>query len=93
MVDRRRRTPAKKAEVEPSQARAKKPTPLGTDPALTMTTSKGKPLDLTYWDLWFALVAVKDYGGDLGRLAKRLGEEQSFFLRSEGGRAEAEPPA
>ena len=21
---------------------------------------------LTYWDLWFALVAVKDFGGDIG---------------------------
>jgi hypothetical protein len=37
-------------------------------------------LHLSYWDLWFALVADKDCGGDLDRLAKRLGEKQSVVF-------------
>src|SRR4051794_1926698 len=51
---------------------ARKPVPLGTDPAVTLPAARGGPLPLTYWDLWFALVAAKDCGGDLGRLAERL---------------------
>jgi hypothetical protein len=52
----------------------KKPTPLGTDFALNAPAASGGPLPLTYWDVWFALVATRDCGGDLGRLAERLGE-------------------
>lgn len=55
----------------------KKPAPLGPDLALTMPMAQGEPLSLTYWDVWFALVTAKDYGGDLGRLAARLGQDKS----------------
>src|SRR5437588_10158541 len=57
----------------------KKTVPLGTDPAVTVPAAQGEPLALTYWDLWFALVAAKDCGGDLGRLAERLREEKAVL--------------
>lgn len=57
---------------------ASKRTVVGPDHALSLPTTQGKTLDLSYWDLWFALVAVKEFGGDLDRLAKHLGERQSF---------------
>src|SRR5437868_238218 len=57
----------------------KRSTPLGTDPALTVPAARGEPLPLTFWDLWFALVAAKDCGGDLGRLAERLAEERTVL--------------
>jgi hypothetical protein len=57
----------------------KKPVPRGTDPAVTVPAAQGEPLPLTYWDVWFALVAAKDCGGELGRLAQRLGEENTVL--------------
>jgi hypothetical protein len=53
---------------------AAKPVPLGTDLALSLPTGRDQPLPVTYWDLWFALVAVRDCGSDLARLGERLGE-------------------
>src|SRR5438477_133180 len=70
----RTRLPAGK-QRQPSR----KPPPLGTDPALTVPTGGGEPLPLTYWDVWFALVAASDCGGDLGRLAERLRDDQTVL--------------
>jgi hypothetical protein len=55
----------------------KKPAPLGSDFALNAPAASGEPLTLTYWDVWFALVATRDCGGDLGCLAERLGEDRT----------------
>src|SRR5262245_63718538 len=82
MAYRKTRPPAGDGEAKSGQKPIKKPTPLGTDPALTVRTSEGKSIVLTYWDLWFALVAVKDYAGNFGRLAKSLKEGKSFFFSS-----------
>jgi hypothetical protein len=54
---------------------SRKPTPMGTDPVLCLPTERGAALPLTYWDLWFAVVIAKDFGGDLSRLAERLADE------------------
>lgn len=54
--------------------RPAKPVPLGTDVALAVPTAGGEPLRLSYWDLWFALVATKEHGGDLARLADHLND-------------------
>jgi hypothetical protein len=51
---------------------AKKPAPVGTDHAVSLPTPKGKTVPLTYWDLWFALIAARDSAGDLLRLAQQL---------------------
>ena len=45
---------------EPASSAPKKPTILGTDHALTVPTTQGTSLDLSYWDLWFSIVAVHD---------------------------------
>lgn len=75
-------SPKKLPSPEPEPVTTKKPTVVGPDLALTMPTPQGGALDLSYWDLWFSLVAVKDFGGDLDRLAKQLGERQSFVCFS-----------
>jgi hypothetical protein len=50
----------------------KKPAPVGTDRALSLSTTKEESLHLTYWDLWFVLVAARDFNGDLLGLARQL---------------------
>jgi hypothetical protein len=83
MAARKKQPPASQAESAPAHKPTKRPMPLGTDPALTVPTSKGKALDVTLWDLWFALVAVRDCGGDFGRLSARLGERSNSFFSNE----------
>src|SRR5436309_10554288 len=60
----------------------KKPTSVGTDRALSLPTAKGKMLHLIYWDLWFALIAARDFDGDLLRLARHLASEKPSFYYS-----------
>src|SRR4051812_8409754 len=79
MVARKKRTTSSQDEAGPGQKPLKKPTPLGPELALILPTTQGEPLDLSYWDLWFALVAVKDLGGDLDRLAERIKNEKGFL--------------
>jgi len=64
---------------EPAPEAPKKPTILGTDLALSLPTDQGTSLHLSYWDLWFALVAVMMHNGDLDRLADRIKEEKGVF--------------
>ena len=66
-------------EADRPQKPVKKPTPLGTDRALKLPTAKGKSLDLIFWDLWFAMVTVKDCDGDFERLSHRLGQQKSVL--------------
>ena len=77
-MPKKKRSPANTPGDDAEPIAPKKRTVVGSDHALTLPTTQGKTLDLSYWDLWFALVAVKDFGGDLDRLAKHLGERQSF---------------
>jgi hypothetical protein len=60
----------------------KKPAPAGTDNSYSVPTAKGVALNLTYWDLWFALIATRDFGGDLLRLAQQLADNKSPFYSS-----------
>src|SRR5262245_10343078 len=67
------RLPAKASKPIKKPPRAgKKPTPIGTDHAVSLPTPQGKTLQLSYWDLWFALIAARDSAGDLLRLAQQL---------------------
>ena len=59
----------------PSRSRPRSVTEL----ALTLPTTQGKSLDLSYWDLWFALVAVRMHDGDLDRLAERIKEREGLL--------------
>ena len=79
MAARKKRTTGDQGGGPQGPKPAKKPTPLGTDTAITLPVAKGKPILLTYWDLWFALVAVRDCGGDFVPLADRIKERKSFF--------------
>ncbi len=69
-----RKNDPSKADTGSKQKPARKPVSLGIDTALSLPAVKGEPVVLTYWDLWFALVAVGDYAGEFGRLAERLKE-------------------
>lgn len=61
-------------------ASAKKATPLGTDLAITVPTAQGTLLSLTYWDVWFALVAAKDYGSELSGVIDCLKANKAVLL-------------
>src|SRR4051812_1049711 len=79
MAARRKRTPAERDESGPGQKPVKKPTPTGPELALILPTTQSKPLGLSYWDLWFALVAVRAHDGNLDRLAERIKNEKGFI--------------
>src|SRR5262249_45928364 len=55
-----------------SRAVAKKSTPVGRDCALVLPTASAQPLALSYWDLWFALVADADFDGSWERFVEYL---------------------
>jgi hypothetical protein len=61
---------------QPTGKAAAKPVPLGTDLALSLPTTQGEPLPVTYWDLWFAVVAVRYCGSSLLQIGERLGESR-----------------
>jgi len=67
----------------------KKPAPLGTDSALTLRGGhrpQGGPgdcVELSYWDLWFALVAEADFDGDWERLRQRFREDRAKLFSRE----------
>jgi hypothetical protein len=55
-----------------SRAVVKKSTPVGRDCALVLPTASAQPLELSYWDLWCALVADADFDGSWDRLVEHL---------------------
>jgi hypothetical protein len=64
---------------EPASKATKKPKILGTDHALTLPSDQGPSLDLSYWDLWFGIVAVLMHDDNLDGLAKRIKDEKSMI--------------
>lgn len=79
MVKKVKRSEEDPPSQEPAPKAPKKPTILGTDDAVTLPTVQGTSLHLSYWDLWFSIVAVMMHDGDLDRLANRIKEEKGFF--------------
>jgi hypothetical protein len=63
---------------EPTPQAPKKPAILGSDHALTLLTPQSASLDLSYWDLWFCIVAVQMHDSDLHRLADHIKDERGF---------------
>ena len=55
-----------------SRAVVKKSTPVGRECALVLPTASAQPLELSYWDLWFALVADADFDGSWDRFVAHL---------------------
>jgi len=78
-MPKKKRSAANLPNHEAGSEAPKKPTILGTDDAVTLPIVQGTSLHLSYWDLWFALVAVMMHDGDLDRLANRIKEEKGFF--------------
>jgi hypothetical protein len=56
----------------PSRAVAKKPAPVGPECALVLSAASRPALALSYWDLWFALVADADFAGSWERFVEHL---------------------
>jgi hypothetical protein len=67
----RRHSPATDRSV-PSRAVVKKSTPVGRECALVLPAASGQALELSYWDLWFALVADADFEGSWERFVEHL---------------------
>lgn len=67
----RRHTPATERSA-PSRAVIKKSAPVGPECALVLSTTSGSTLALSYWDLWFALVADADFEGSWERFVEHL---------------------
>src|SRR5215471_10646622 len=55
-----------------SRAVVKKSTPVGRECALVLPTVSGQALELSYWDLWFVLVADADFAGSWDRFVEYL---------------------
>src|SRR5215831_2889561 len=55
-----------------SRAVVKKSTPVGRECALVLPTVSAQPLELSYWDLWFVLVADADFDGSWDRFVAHL---------------------
>ena len=56
----------------PSRAVAKKSAPVGPDCALVLSAVSRPAMALSYWDLWFALVADTDFEGSWERFVEHL---------------------
>jgi hypothetical protein len=56
----------------PSRVVVKKSTPVGRACALVLPAASGQALELSYWDLWFALVADADFDGSWDRFVAHL---------------------
>lgn len=72
------------AMPEKKERKAKQPVPVGTDTACMVSAdSAGVELPISYWDLWFAIITVHDYEGDLDRVAEYFRKERSGFRNRE----------
>ena len=57
---------------DPSRAVVKKSAPVGPDCALVLSAASRPAMALSYWDLWFALVADTDFEGSWERFVEHL---------------------
>jgi hypothetical protein len=55
----------------------KKSTPVGCARALVLPAEAEQPLELSYWDLWFALVAHADFEGSWERCVAHLRQQKN----------------
>lgn len=69
-----------RSSQEPPPQHHTRPRISGDDHAVTIPTSQGESLHLSYWDLWFSIVAVLRYGGNLNQLANQIKGQRIFFF-------------
>jgi len=79
-MPKKKRSTANLSSEEPAPQPHKRPTISGTDLALSLPTVQGTSLDLSYWDLWFSIVAVLMHDGDLDRLADEIKAKKGEFF-------------
>ncbi len=84
MPTRRQATSADRAT--PSRAAGKQAAPLGPECAFVLSDESRPPLALSYWDLWFAVVADADFEGSWERFGEYLRGQKAKGV----GRARAE---
>lgn len=66
-----------KTSVNPKPAKV--PIPVGTDVALNLTTPYGRVVSLSYWDVWYALLAKNDFSEDLEQLGNHLRKLRGLY--------------
>lgn len=64
----------------------KPPVPVATDLALSLATAAGDTLTISYWDVWYALLASDRFEGDLNLLAIELRESRGGMFGSEAAK-------
>lgn len=64
----------------------KPPVPVATDLALSIATPAADKLPLSYWDVWYALLAADRFEGDLNRLAIELRTLRGGMLGSDAAK-------
>jgi hypothetical protein len=79
MAKKTERSDGSRSSRELTPETPKKPRVIGTDHALTLSTAQGTSLDLSYWDLWFSIVAVLTHDGHLDRLSNQIKKDKALF--------------
>jgi hypothetical protein len=72
----RRQAPATDRSA-PARAVVKQSAPVGPEGALVFSAGSRPPIALSYWDLWFALVADADFEGSWERFVEYLREQKA----------------
>lgn len=74
------------AAIGATPKRHKPPVPIATDLAIQVASQDGRDVPLSYWDVWYALLANAEFEGDLDRLGKRLRELRGGLFHSDAAK-------
>lgn len=66
--------------------RPKPPVPVATDIAIHVTAKNGEDVALSYWDVWYALLADDDFDSDLDQLAQELQKMRKSCINSDAAK-------
>ena len=75
--------PRHAVDIAATPKRPKSPVPVATEMAIHVTTGDGREVPLSYWDVWYALLAKDRFDGDLERLVRELRELRKGSLYSD----------
>jgi len=65
-------SPRHAVDTAPKPKRPKPPVPVATDIALSVSSKTGAAIPLSYWDVWYAVLARDRFESDLDRLGLEL---------------------